>query len=928
MWTSARSLLLLGLCGAVLVFSSQASAECGGTAQCIGVGPSEAQANLAHHGNGPDTFTLAFGNQQVNTASTAQTVYVAAVTGPAGTTAVLGAITITGANAAEFSISGGSCLTSGPVHGGAACTITLTFNPASAGTKSATVNVPLNPPACDGCITGRAFSLSGTGTTPLPTATATSLTVAASTPATLDLANFIGGTGSLSVRIAAAPAHGTAVLSGTRVTYTPAAGYLGPDSFTYDVTDVGGTSAPAAVTISVVPRADPTADPAVIGTLRAQAQAARRFARAQIANIHARMESLHRMRAGSGLALTPPRGFAAPGTANRPSLLLANAPTGFEPPARRASDAVLLTERLASALVDVARSGSFNVSASNAPASGTTGLWAGGSIQLGTRDQTPDSSGLRFSTDGVSAGIDRRMSERLALGVSMGYARDETDIGNDGTRTRAKGASVAFYGSYQPTANTFVDGLIGYGTLDFDSDRYVAAANDFARGSRSGDHWFGSLAAGYESREGNVLLSPYGRLDFARARLEQYTESGAGLAALTYFEQRLPTLQFSFGVRAESIHETAFGWALPRLRLEYRHDFSGTREARLAYADLPAGPLYSVTPSADKRGSLVLGVGSDFLLRSGLRLGLDYQVQRLSGVNHSQAVRFWLSKELDGKPIAPLVLPTLLSHDPVRVEAALAWDDNVNRARDAGDKLADRTYALTAGKSTAIALGTNTRLVAEGFLAGDKFARYPGLDRFSAGGQAELQYRGSAAFDAATWGLVARVTFDEHAGQLRSGHRYSVGVTYRQSLTDRIDLFAAISANGRGAQHAAFDGRDTSARFNLDYALTGSGVVYFGGEHRRGDIVSTLPHSDAYESLAKAEVRDDAYGGEPRYAYRYAAKTRLWTLGYNLPLGPRDSLDFSLRRATSKPTATLNPIYGSASKYTANQYSIAYLMRF
>lgn len=922
---SPRALAVWVLWLAALAWTGLARAECGGTTQCIGVGPTEAQALLAHHGNGPATFTLAFGNQEVGTTSAAQSVFVAAVTGPAGTTAVLGAIAVGGANASEFSVAGGSCLASGPVQGGAACTILVTFKPATAGTKSATLTVPLNPPSCDTCITGREVTLTGTATTPLPTARPATISAAASTPTVLDLAAYIGGTGALTARIASAPAHGTAVITGTRVTYTPTSGYLGPDAFTYDVTDVGGTSAPATITVSVVPRADPTADAAVVGLLRAQAKTAQRFARAQIANIQSRLESLH---ARAETAAAPAKLAArSPGTG-----LAWQAQTATTPPLRTAGDASPMATGLFSALASAARTGTFNAASLNAPVDrtvGATDVWVAGQVQFGTRDQTSDSSALRFSTDGLSAGVDRRVSEKLALGIAAGFARDQTDIGADGSRARTKGSSIALYGSYQPGVNLYVDGLLGVGNLDMDSERFVAAANDFARGTRDGRQWFGSLAAGYEFRERNVLLSPYGRIDFGRARLNAYSEAGAGLAALTFFEQTLPTLQVAFGVRAESVHETDFGYALPRLRFEVRHDAKGESEARLAYADLPAGPIYGITPSMDKRTSLLLGVGSDFLLRNGLKLGVDYQIQRASGVDHNQLVRVWVAKELDGKglPMGALDAPTLFVN-PVRVETSIVWDDNVNRARESEEKLADRIYSLNVGKAASLPLGEHTRIVATGFAAGDKFARYPGLDRFSLGGQAELQYRASGEFSAPTFGLQGRLVFDEHAGQLRSGHRYSLGLTYRQGLTDRIEIFAALTANRRQADNVVFDGKDTSARVNLDYALTHSGVLYLGGEFRKGDAVTTRTDSHAYESFAKAWVPDDAYGSDPLVAYRYEAKTTLWTLGYNWALGPRDSLDFSMRRAASKPTAPASPLYPAPSRYTANQFSVAYLVRF
>jgi uncharacterized protein YhjY with autotransporter beta-barrel domain len=948
-----RLILLLGLLGSGFFFSAAVHAECGGQQQCIAVSIDPAIAPA--HGTPLVSAPIDFGNQSAATASAARTILVAAVEGPAGTRATLDSITLSGPNAADFRISGGTCTVGTPtlLHDGNvtalisnACTILVTFNPATAGVKNAQIDVSTT------AIT-RTAPLSGTGTPSLtgPTAAATALAVPVNTPTALDLAPFITGTVT-GVAVVTAPAHGTTTVSGTTVTYTPTHDYFGPDTLSYAAFNSVGSSSPATVTVSVSGRPDPTTNAAVIGLLRAQSQTARRFSRAQISNYQGRMEILHRGAASDTAAsagFASGRGIgAAPVPAQLPTSSFSIDRAGgvadttlggaFDDRTKIASASGplglggLLPSSFASTLLSAATTRSLNLSASGAapggsPATaGATDVWIAGNVNFGRRDQTSDSSSLRFSTDGVSVGIDRRFSDNLALGFGLGYARDATAIGTDGSQSRARGSSIAVYGSYQPGASTFVDGLIGYGALSHDSERYVAAVNDFARGQRKSDQWFGSLAAGYEYRRDGLLLSPYGRLDFARDRLKQYTETGAGLNALTYFEQTLPTLQFSLGLRAESAHETDFGWALPRLRVEFKHDLRGERQATLAYADLVAGPIYSVTPSGDKRSSLLLGLGSDFILRGGLKLGVDYQIQRLSGVDHNQTIRLWLAKDLDGKGFSPGLLSTKLFHDPVRVEAGFTWDDNVNRANSGQDRLSDRIYSVSVGKNAVFPLGEHTRVVVAGFLSGDKFSQYHGLDRFSGGGQGEFQYRSSSEFDAATFGAFGRLTLDEYAGQLRSGHRFSLGVTVRQSLTDRIDAFGALARNLRHAENAVFDARDYSARFNLDYSLGRSGALYLGGEYRRGDVVSSMPPPVGYAPPAKVTVVDDAFGNGQFIAYRLEARTVLWTLGYNLPLGARDSLDFSGRHVQSTPTAS--GANGGSPRYTANQYSLAYLMRF
>ena len=52
--------------------------------------------------------------------------------------------------------------------------------------------------------------------------------------------------------LAVGPSHGSVTISGTTATYTPSAGYSGSDSFTYVASGPGGTSAAAAVSLSVL----------------------------------------------------------------------------------------------------------------------------------------------------------------------------------------------------------------------------------------------------------------------------------------------------------------------------------------------------------------------------------------------------------------------------------------------------------------------------------------------------------------------------------------------------------------------------------------------------------------------------------------------------------------------------------------------------
>lgn len=58
------------------------------------------------------------------------------------------------------------------------------------------------------------------------------------------------------VAVITAPSHGTATATGLSITYKPASGYAGADSFTYAASNGSTSSAPATVSVGVAPRAN------------------------------------------------------------------------------------------------------------------------------------------------------------------------------------------------------------------------------------------------------------------------------------------------------------------------------------------------------------------------------------------------------------------------------------------------------------------------------------------------------------------------------------------------------------------------------------------------------------------------------------------------------------------------------------------------
>jgi hypothetical protein len=130
----------------------------------------------------------------------------------------------------------------------------------------------------------------------------------------------------------------------------------------------------------------------------------------------------------------------------------------------------------------------------------------------------------------------------------------------------------------------------------------------------------------------------------------------------------------------------------------------------------------------------------------------------------------------------------------------------------------------------------------------------------------------------------------------------------------------------RKGRSDVFNTRDNSGRMNLDYALATGHTLYLTGEYRKGDIVSSGQPSLQTLDISTVFVRDDVFANPAFYDYRTKGKTGLTTLGYNLSLGTKDSLDFAWRHVKSTPDMV--PAYAEQLQYIDNQYSFSYLMAF
>jgi uncharacterized repeat protein (TIGR01451 family) len=390
--------------------------------------------------------------------------------------------------------------------------------------------------------------------------------------------------------------------------------------------DVNPANNTASDQTNVRPRPDPTQDPDVVGLINAQMASAQRFATTQISNFNDRLEALHDDNTRDQMMQIGAPGSDPCDATRRPGdpfdqccLTPPCLPTAARPFADPSSEALAYsrTERTQPLFKAPPKP--------VAPPRRDWAVWSTGYVALGSTGANSQRSGVDFTTSGISAGVDYRFNRYFIAGLGVGYGRDSTDIGTNGTHSNAEAYSTAVYASLRPFRSFFIDSLVGYGTLKFGSQRFVVDDADFVFGQRTGKEMFASLTSSYEFRQGNLLLSPYARVNAAWITLDQFSETGGAGGALTYSAQTANIFTSVLGVRAKYTWLTTWGAVVPRARVEYNHDFNGSSAITLNYADTPIGQTFALTTTPAQRDRVTIGLGTDFLFGDGLRLAADYR---------------------------------------------------------------------------------------------------------------------------------------------------------------------------------------------------------------------------------------------------------------------------------------------------------------
>jgi hypothetical protein len=265
--------------------------------------------------------------------------------------------------------------------------------------------------------------------------------------------------------------------------------------------------------------------------------------------------------------------------------------------------------------------------------------WAAGTVDYGRVPGALDAAGNRFSSPGISAGIDLVPLAGVRSGIALGHGQDRSEVNGDLGRIDSRSDSITAYGSWEAPLGVRVDAALGQARTLFERLRSVTADALALPGQRRVTQRYGTLAGSTRLDVGDWKLAPRVGIEHMSAALDAYAESDASPAALAYDRARLASSDVRGGLAITRQWRPALLTVEPELSVDWHKRLQGGMTQGVRHADDPLGSNYTLTSSEPIAEFALIGLGVrmqhtlGWSVTLGARSMLDAGAWRSTGYN-------------------------------------------------------------------------------------------------------------------------------------------------------------------------------------------------------------------------------------------------------------------------------------------------------
>ena len=250
------------------------------------------------------------------------------------------------------------------------------------------------------------------------------------------------------------------------------------------------------------------------------------------------------------------------------------------------------------------------------------GVWVNGWGDFVNVDDSSLAKGYRFTTGGVSVGIDYRLTDHLAVGLFGAYAHTWTDFRpGDGDVDTGRGG---LYATYWNPQGWWVNAGIWGGYNSYSTSRQALLGP--ANGSTSGYEFSTFGDAGYDFHCGDLTFGPIVSMQYTDVHVNGFSENGS-LVPLAIHGDSEDSLRTDVGGRAYYNWHLGKMLIIPSLTIAWEHEYLYSNLPITASAPELGGATATFNGPNEGHDSLLINAGAGVQWTPRISTYIGYQGQ-------------------------------------------------------------------------------------------------------------------------------------------------------------------------------------------------------------------------------------------------------------------------------------------------------------
>lgn len=200
-----------------------------------------------------------------------------------------------------------------------------------------------------------------------------------------------------------------------------------------------------------------------------------------------------------------------------------------------------------------------------------------GGYDFGKRSATDRGTGSKFERPYLVGGYEYAVGANGSAGIALGYADGKDKLSNNGGRSIVKTTALQGFFSSELGSNLSLDGAASYGWTKVNNVRALTSLSRTATSTPKGKSWSGALKLSSSvDMGGDAKLSPYAMVDHQSARINGYSEAGAGALGLVVPKLTTKNSAAEIGASFAAPTKQSWGVLVPRLLVGAHYVFDET----------------------------------------------------------------------------------------------------------------------------------------------------------------------------------------------------------------------------------------------------------------------------------------------------------------------------------------------------------------